>query len=83
MFATAKNKHAADTYGLNLSPTLKSELLCLKDLLLTYYCRPSDDTFEAFLVLLVYVVWEHVSDVGAHADKEDNQCEEGLEIEKG
>ena len=63
--ATAKNKHAADTYGLSLSPI---KLLINPEL--TYYSWASNDTFKAFFIPLIYVEGKLMSQVCAGTNEQ-------------
>ena len=49
---------------------------------LTYNSRTPDDSSEAFLEPVVDIVGEHVSQVGASADEQEDQCQERLKIEE-
>ena len=62
--ATAKNTHAADTYGLSLSPITHK-----KGKKLTNDGTSSDNALEALFILLIDVEWELMPKVGAGADE--------------
>lgn len=75
--ATAKKRQAADTYGLSLSP-----MKLISYLYLTYDRRASYHTLESLFVPIVDVVWKLMSQVGACANEQKDQGQEGLKVEK-